>query len=173
MAKVPLLVLVEGPSDETFFNRVILPNLRSKYSHVTVIPYARMQAKIVGGVVRAFVSSGAEYVMLHDRDSHVHTCRAECRNECLARCPGLDTKRVRIVEEAIESWLVAVANGAVRTSRGWAHAKTDMLSKANFHSMLGPNETPYDVQQEILRSPDLVAGRKRNTSLDYFFLRLP
>jgi hypothetical protein len=77
------------------------------------------------------------------------------------------------VEEAIESWLVAVANGAVRTSRGWAHAKTDMLSKANFHSMLGPNETPYDVQQEILRSPDLVAGRKRNTSLDYFFLRLP
>ncbi len=173
MPKMPLLILVEGPTDESFFKRVVLPKMRGVYGEITVVPYARMQPKLVCGMFSVFLQEGGDYLLVCDRDSHVHSCRTECKTFCTGKYAGLDTTRVRIVEEAIESWFVAVADDKLRKSRKWVHTDTSGLSKADFHSMPSGTETPYDLQQDILASPDLASGRGRNASLEYFFLHLP
>lgn len=173
MAKPPLLILVEGPTDEAFFKRAVVPRLRSTYGEITVVPYARMQAKLVSGIFRTFADQGAEYLLVCDRDTHVHACKTACISRAVSTYSGLDPKRVRIVEEAIESWYAAVAGNAMRKTRQWQHSDTTGLSKSDFASLASHGETAYDLQQEILTSPDLTAGRKRNRSLEYFFARLP
>ena len=170
-----LYIFVEGPDDERFISRVVVPRLQDRYNHIKFIKYASM-AKIA---VEAFIKTcqqknSYDYLFVCDMDARGDkslcvTSRKQKEQNKYGR-NLLKINKIVVVKEEIESWYLAGITDAQATRLNLKRlADTTFTTKEAFERMIPKNfVSSNDFMVEILKNYSLEQGMEANSSLKYF-----
>jgi hypothetical protein len=104
MFRKDLVIFVEGPDDETFFKKIVLPLLKTEY-RCKVEKYAEEKPKEIRATLQGYVHAGFDYIFVSDHDKAKST---EARkDEVCVKYPSVEKHRVVIVKKVIEGWYLA------------------------------------------------------------------
>jgi hypothetical protein len=172
-----LYIFVEGPDDERFMNRIILPLLTEKYNHIKIIKYAVLQPQVVINFVRTFKKqSNSDYLFFSDMDARgdVKYCITKRKEKIISKFSGhLENNKLFIVKEEIESWYLAgISETDAKRFKIKPFYSTDSLTKEDFEQLIPKKSfTPNDFMIEILNEYDFENALLRNRSLQYFAVK--
>ncbi|RMH82793.1 MAG: hypothetical protein D6681_17110 [Calditrichaeota bacterium] len=166
-----LYILVEGPDDTRFFQRILIPQfLKQGYSYVKTVEYSSWNTQKLHNFIFSCHRMSADYIYVADNDGA--PCVTFRKNKILARANKVDLSRIAIVVEEIESWYLAGLADERMTEFGFPRlATTDRISKEQFHRYLRDSKrftTRVECMLNILNVFSTEIARKRNTSFDYF-----
>ena len=169
-----LYIFVEGPDDERFMNRIILPILSEKYNHIKIIKYAVLQPQIVLNFIKIFKQqSNSDYLFFSDMDARGDTklCITKRKEKIIAKfSEQLENHKLFIVKEEIESWYLAgISEMDAKRFKIKPFYTTDPLTKEDFERLVPKkNFTLNDFRIEILNQYEFEKALSYNTSLQYF-----
>ena len=163
-----LYILVEGPDDERFVERIIKPLIERKFSSVPIIRYARMSPSKVRNLLRSIHKQNDGYLLFADFDGD--SCITSRKTNVINKFNFLNDNRIIIVKQEIESWYYAGLSGrACRTIGIRKLDKTDNLNKEQFISLISEKFPDVDnCMIEILNYFELEEAKKKNSSFAYF-----
>ena len=96
-----LVIFVEGPDDETFFKKVILPELKNKYA-CEIQKYQNLDKPDVNKTVQGYLALNYDYMFVCDFDE-ARSTTAKTKEIC-DRYSSVDTRKVVVVKKVIEGW---------------------------------------------------------------------
>jgi hypothetical protein len=164
-----LYLLVEGDDDERFANRVVIPQLRSRYDVIQVWQYAQRKLGKVNVLLRSIKAMGADYFLLADIDEH--SCFPKKRAALLEKFTELGRRQTVVVLREIESWYLA----GLPDDNRWGlkvPADTSNVTKEEFDAaMPKPFDSRIAYMVEILKLFDVNIAGGRNPSFQYFARR--
>ncbi len=169
-----LYIFVEGPDDERYMNRIILPILSEKYNHIKIIKYAVLQPQIVINFIRTFKQQlNSDYLFFSDMDARgdVKLCITKRKEKIIAKFSGhIENHKLFIVKEEIESWYLAgISEMDAKRFKIKPLYTTDTFTKEDFERLIPKKSvTPNDFMIEILNQYDFEKALSHNTSLQYF-----
>ena len=163
-----LNVLIEGPDDVRFFERVLVERLKNRYDAVRLVPYACLRRTAVDRLLRGFARLGEAYVIVADIDNEP-SVRAKKR-VILNRYEEAAPAAIAVVIMEIESWYLAGADDGFLGEFGIASfSSTEELTKEGFTSLI-PRRYVSRVgfMLDLLDGYSLERGAERNRSLAFF-----
>lgn len=169
-----LYIFVEGPDDERYMNRIILPILAEKYNHIKIIKYAVLQPQVIINFIKTFKKQlNSDYLFFSDMDARgdVKWCITKRKEKIIAKFSDhIENHKLFIVKEEIESWYLAgISENDAKRFKIKPFYTTDMLTKEDFERLIPKKTfTPNDFMIEILNQYDFEIALSRNTSLQYF-----
>lgn len=163
-----LYLLVEGDDDERFFEKIVKPSLAHRY-HVEIIKYATDSPKIVRRLIQSFESLSADYVLVRDIDFTPCVCEKK-KEVCKKYYSQLNNRKIIVVIREIESWYLAgMEQTKCRKYNMHTIFPTDSVTKERFNSYIPNDMSRIEFMQMILDDFNKVDGKRKNTSLRYFF----
>lgn len=172
-----LFIFVEGPTDETFFENIIKPRIKDKYTSIKIIPYRNKKKDKIDGHVKSIKRMGAEYIYTCDLD---HSCDSEKVRETKINekinniangNPSLEEDRITIIIQEIESWYLAGIKENLYKKVGIRNSKKipnyELISKEMFRSFCD-KEDYSSVMLNILECYDFGYAIENNRSLKEF-----
>lgn len=167
MAYRRLLIFVEGPEDEDFFDQILKPYLKSRYKDIRFYRYARKKNELISNFIKSAKSMG-DFIFIIDYD------KAKCKTKKLEsiknKYKNIEINRIQIVIEEIESWYIAGLSKEDQLSLGIKfQVNTDELTKEDFENfMKNKFDSLEDFKVEVLKHFDFEIAKKRNKSFKYF-----
>lgn len=167
-----LYILVEGPDDERFFERLI-PLLREKYSEIKIVKYAQTKEKNIDNLLKSIKGTGAKYVYMVDLNDS--PCIRGKKSKIKCKLKNIDEKRIIVVRREIESWYIAgLDKDGRKRLKIKCSSSTDSISKEQFNNLIPRKfaDSRINFMIEILNSFSISAAKNNNTSFSYFFKKL-
>jgi len=166
-----LNIFLEGSDDVRFFEKALVPVLRTRYGEVRLIPYASLRGVVVDRLIRGLERREEEYVIVADIDSEP-SVRAK-KGVILRRFGRAGPGAVVVVVMEIESWYVAGADdGFLRGCGLVPPGSTDRLTKEEFNALIPRRYiSRVEFMLDLLESYSLERGADRNRSLEFFLNR--
>lgn len=169
-----LFIFVEGPDDERFVNKVILPHLQTKYSFIKLIKYATMTKMAIEALIKTCKQKMSyDYLFMCDMDARgdASYCITSRKSKAQNKYGQLlETSKIIIVKEEIESWYLAgiTTEQATRLKIKLVE-DTSLTTKEEFVKLIPQNFiSTNDFMVEILKHYSLEQGIEANRSLNYF-----
>ena len=170
-----LFIFVEGPDDERFISRVVVPRLQERYNHIKFIKYATMTKIAVEAFVKTCTQKATyDYLFVCDMDARGDktlciTSRKQKEQNKYGR-NLLKINKIVVVKEEIESWYLAGITDAQAARLNIKRlADTTFTTKEAFERMIPKNFiSSNDFMVEILKNYSLEQGVEANLSLNYF-----
>ena len=164
-----LFVFIEGKHDKIFVDYVLSDYLsKEKSLSVCPIPYAKKSPSTIN---RELKSKSDHYLFLSDLDSAETPCISSKKDLRTKKYGNLDSNRIIIVKEEIESWFFAGIDSKIGQFKNFnVPDDTDSITKEDFDEML--NEYSIDNKNsfliEIGKNFNIKLAAQRNTSFKYF-----
>lgn len=167
-----LNILVEGPTDQRFVERVLSPFLRTQYFPITIAQYATTPPGVIDDLIGSFRRQSEAYILMADNDHY--SCIVRRVADLIRKYPSAEPTRVQIIVQEIEGWYLAGVGLSAcaklhldhhRLSRG-----TDELVKEDVGTVRKPTCT-MNVGELLVAACgtyDWKLARRRNASLDRF-----
>ena len=160
---------MEGPTDRTFFNRIIRPELLKKYNKVGVYLFTRRSKQDLENFITSRKNTGKDYAFFSDMDNA--TCYTKKKDIIKSKiAPNVDHEKIVIVKAEIESWYLAGVNQSdAKNLNINFHTNTENITKEKFNAMMRPPfESSIDFMMEILKYYSINTAKKQNPSFEYF-----
>ena len=98
-----LFILIEGDGDERFFENVVEPFFRERYSAIQFWQYAKKNKKMKANFIKSINAMKADYICAGDfNDAPCITAKKEKTTDDFGK--KLTADRIIIVVKEIESW---------------------------------------------------------------------
>jgi len=169
MTPAPLYVLLEGPDDERFFSRIVLPLFAEKGYEVRIWKYACEKRQRTINLILAVRKGGKSYIFVRDID---RTPYARTRvQETLNRFGhAMEPEMIVIVVPEIEGWYLAGVSedAASRLGIRARIGRTDRVTKEEFNTLVPRGRSRIEFMQGILEEYDIGLARKKNRSFRFF-----
>jgi len=173
MAYKSLFVLVEGPDDEKFWERIINPILYTKYDFIKPYMYAEKPKRIVKSFPKSIKAMKAGYFFLADIN------RSPCvtaKKEDIARRykKTIDSDNIMIVVKEIEGWYLAGLDDKSCQEVGLKpFTNTDEITKEKFNQLRPKKfDSRIDFMLEVLNRFEMETGKRKNKSFNYFMTKI-
>ncbi len=166
----PLLyIMVEGPDDKRFFERIVEPQIGRHFRSVSIVQYSGWPPKKRKQFLNAVQAMPANYLYVADNDGS--PCVSVKKKKLLSIVDNLNLNLIAIVIEEIESWYLAGVNENDSKILGLSlPGNTDKVNKEKFRSLRPKRfETDVEFMLELLNLFSMDAARKKNKSFDYFY----
>ena len=160
---------MEGPTDRTFFNHIIRPELLKKYNKVFVYLFRQRSKHNIKNFITNCKNTGKDYAFFSDMDNAVcYTKKKDIVKSKIA--PNVDREKIVIVKTEIESWYLAGINQSnAKNLNINFHANTENVTKEMFNAMMRyPFKTSVGFMMEILKYYFIDTAKKQNPSFEYF-----
>ncbi len=169
-----LYIWVEGPDDERFFNRIVLPILSTKYDSIKVIQYAKETLTWRKNFIKSMIAMEADYIFVADVDSA--SCITAKKEKIKHDLPNINDNKIIVVIKEIESWYLAGLSKTAYKEIGISKYKgsTNDLTKEEFNNLVPKKfkDSRIDFMQEILQLFDVEIAKDKNISLNYLLQKL-
>ncbi len=172
-----LFIFVEGPDDERYVEKVILPILKEKYAHIKVIKYAKLPKTVVENFIKTYKKQpSSDYLFLCDMDARGNsalciTKRKEKEQNTFGNL--IDRDKLVVVKEEIESWYIAgITPENLKKLKIKPFTDTQSMSKEEFVRLIPKNFiSTNDFLVEVLKEYSLEQAQSLNASLSYFITK--
>lgn len=163
-----LFILIEGPDDNRFVERVISKPLSELYAWVKTYEYAHKAPKEVCALIRCLGSMNADYIFLKDLD--LAPCVTFRKEKVREKYVVVDNANILVVKREIEGWYLAGLDRTMMAELGLeTYGSTDELTKEEFIKRMPRRYTSrIDFLQEILKRYSMEMAQERNSSFRYF-----
>lgn len=161
--------ILEGTTDQTFFNHIIRPELRKKYNKVGTFVFKQRTKQALKNFITTCKNTDKDYVFFSDMDNV--SCYTKKKNNIKSKiAPNVDREKIIIVKAEIESWYVAGVNQSdAKNLNIIFHTNTEGITKEIFRAMMRPPfESHIDFMREILKYYSIDTAKKQNPSFKYF-----
>ena len=165
-------VLLEGPSDERFFDALIKPMLQVHYDCVQTWKYAGEKQERIKKYLRSIHAMKADYFFL--KDINISPC-ITAKKEAIQKDYDklIDLGNVIIVVREIESWYLAGLDDKNCKALGVSKlSKTDDVTKEQFEKLIPEKSIRIDFMIEILKKFSTETAKSKNKSFSYFLEKL-
>ena len=165
-------VLLEGPSDERFFDAVIRPMLQGQYDYVQTWQYAGEKQERIKNYLRSIRAMKADYFFL--KDINTSPCISAKKKVIEQDYNKLtDPANVLIVVLEIESWYLAGLDDKNCEGLGLSNlSHTDDITKEQFEKLIPEKSIRIDFMIEILKRFSRETAKSKNKSFSYFLEKL-
>ena len=163
-----LWVLLEGPDDQRFFDKLLRPEFLKKYDKITPYLYAQRSKKEIERTIKSIKDLGSEYIIFSDFDCS--SCITESKKNLQIRIQAADVAKVAVVKTEIESWYLAGLDQSGTRKLGVPfYTNTEDTSKKIFEQNRSSSrfDTRVDFMLEILKIFDIDTAKKQNNSFRY------
>jgi len=164
-----LLILVEGPSDSRFFDKVVKPEFEREYDKVRIVKYSEMRKELVIELIDEFKANDDHYICVGDVDKApcISAKKQEMREGKFEDVPD---DRIVIVVKEIEGWYLAGLNDDSCKRFGFSPlSSTDKTGKGRFKKLQRVKfSSDKNFMLEILKSFDIETAKCKNKSFKYF-----
>jgi hypothetical protein len=163
-----LYIFIEGDDDERFFSNIIIPLLKSKYSHVETIQYAEDPPKQTRKYLKTVKDSGDQYIFSTDLDPD--NC-LKLRKDKTVEKYAISRENVIIICREIESWYLSGLKHCDCQQIGISkyYSMTDDISKECCEKMIPKGMSRIEFFKQVVERYDVETGKSKNLSLRYFF----
>jgi hypothetical protein len=164
-----LFILVEGPDDKRFFEKIVRPLLQEPYTHVRLWMYSREKIERRRNLIKSIKAMAGDYIYVADINT------AECvpsRKEKIMQKIGIEEEKVIVVVREIEGWYLAGVRVEHSKKLGISEIRdTDNITKEDFNRLIPTKDSRIVFMERILRDYDVDTGKEKNKSLKYFLNR--
>lgn len=169
-----LFILIEGPDDGRFFDRIIKPVFQTKYNHVDLWEHAEKSPKSTRQFIDSINSMScgnfvADYIFVTDINAApCITYRKQAKQD---KFNNIDKDKIIVVIKEIESWYLAGLDDVCSRKCGIHHCRTtDTITKEQFNDLIPKRfgASRIDFCQEILKYFNLAIAKQKNESFRYF-----
>ncbi|MCK5450852.1 MAG: hypothetical protein KAI70_03715 [Candidatus Omnitrophica bacterium] len=164
-----LFIFIEGNDDKRFFESVVEPFLRERYSEITFYKYAKKNKKIKASFINSINSMKADYICVGDIDEFpCITTKKEKLTKDFGKKITVDT--IAVVIKEMEGWYLAGLDKKASKKIGIREkiGTTDNITKERFNQLI-PKQMPRPVfMQKILENYDVELAEGKNRSFGYF-----
>ena len=167
-----LYICIEGPDDEMFFNKVVVPQLQDTYDHIDLFRHAQKSPR----KCNKFLSSvkripGAEVIWTRDIDRS--PCVTFLKDKLRCNLSSIADNPILIVVKEIESWYLAGVDREGSRSLGIQNSPTtDAITKEEFTDIRPQNiKTNREFMLAILDHFSIETAQSKNRSFRYFCQR--
>ncbi len=173
MITSPLLILVEGADDMRFFERIIVPPLKRKFTDVKIWPYSKVCKERVKSFIKSIISMNGEYILVADIDSL--PCVSEKKGWICEKYDTVDPKKIVIVVSEIESWYLCgikpedLRKIGIRNDQCKKIDNKNCVTKEQFEKIIPESSTRTNFLISVLDLYDLQRAKNKNPSLNYFY----
>jgi hypothetical protein len=169
MPYTKLYLLVEGDDDARFVERIVIPELSSRYDFVHVWKFAQKRPGRVNAFLRSIKAMGADYFLLGDINAY--PCFPKKRDALLRALTELDSGKTFVVVSEIESWYLAGLHDD-NPLGVQVPADTSGFTKEQFDKTI-PKRFKRRIAYmiEVLKHFDIRTATTRNPSFLYFAQR--
>jgi len=169
MAEKPLYVLLEGPDDERFFDRIITPIFEAQGYETKVWKYACEKKLRTIKLIRIFRKAGIPYIFVRDLD-RTRYARRRVQETLKSYEHAMEARMVVVVIAEIESWYLAGLGKDEAIRLGLSHTpdRTDRVTKEAFNALIPKGISRIGFMQGVLDSFDISLAKRRNRSFRYF-----
>ncbi len=169
-----LYIFVEGEDDERFFNSQIRPLFEPRYNYIKFIRYATLKNSKIENLIIAIrkQKKSSEYIFIADFDSRKNNeiCVSKRKAEKIKLYKSLESRKISIVKEEIESWYYAgISKDEIKKYNLKKMNNTEKIDKELFENLM-PKEILYknDFFIEILKNYSTDLAKEKNKSFEYF-----
>ena len=164
-----LFIFIEGKHDKIFVDYV-LANYLSKEKSIIVypIPYAKKNPSRIN---RNIKSKSSHYLFLSDLDRNETPCITSKKESRSNKYSYLDSDRIIIVKEEIESWFLAGIDSELDQFKNFRiPSNTDLITKEDFDKILKEHSigNKNNFLIEVGKNFNIELAAQRNTSFKYF-----
>ena len=175
MAYGRLFIFVEGPDDERFFEKVVIPRLENKYDCVEVRHYRKSTKEYLNRFIESINAMNTElmktdYIFVTDID--ITPCVTYKKQKIKNIYRRLDEDLIVVVKKEIESWYLAGLSDEGRRKLRVNHIpnSTNDITKEQFNSLKPKRfDSEIDFMLEVLKYFSIDNAKQRNASFKYFF----
>jgi hypothetical protein len=163
-----LYLWVEGPDDERFVERVVVPLLETEADFIKIVPYARQTKKWIANFFKSIKAMGAAYIFFVDNDRS--PCVTARKQKMAEKYPRVDEDWIQVVVEEIESWYLAGLDEERSEELGMPRFRaTDAVSKEQFDALIPKRfSSRIDFMLEVLNHFNVDAATVKNRSFERF-----
>ena len=164
-----LFIFIEGKHDKIFVDYVLSDYLsKEKSISVHPVPYAKKSPSTIN---REIKSKSDNYLFLSDLDSNETPCITSKKDLRTKKYSYLNSDRVIIVKEEIESWFFAGIDTKIGQFKNFkVPDDTDLITKEDFDELL--REQSIDNKNSFLievgKNFNIELAAQRNASFKYF-----
>ena len=161
-------MLVEGPTDQMFFDNAIKKELEETYSKIHFIHYATRSNESNKMLVKILKQERLSYAVIADKNSAL--CSTDKKTSTIKRT-GADSDKIIVVKTEIESWCAAGLNQSDAKSLNVVfRTNTEEVTKEMLYSMMSKDKFQFktDFLREILKKFSIEEAKKNNRSFQYF-----
>lgn len=112
----PVLLLVEGPTDRRFFERIILPRARQRGLRFRVVEWSTLTMGERRRIVEDAKRANRKYGFVADQDDH--PCVSSKKRSLRRTMDFLADERIHVVTREIEGWYLAGLNQRASAQAG-------------------------------------------------------
>lgn len=163
-----LFILVEGPDDERFFNKIIRPRFEKKNVWVKFYNYSIVKEIKINKFLKSINAMGADYIFVADIN-HV-PCITLKKDKIQNKIQDIDRNKIVVVIKEIEGWYIAGIDDENSPKLGFKNMiHTNDLTKEDF-DRIAPKKfrSRIDFMQEILNVFQVDIAKRKNDSFKYF-----
>ncbi len=167
-----IFILLEGDDDERFFNEVLSPLFRERFSTIKIWKYAQRKAEKVVNILRSIKSMNKAYLFLADYDDAC--CITKKKEEIKEKFDSMiEPEKLFVVIREIESWyLSGLSDENTRKICKRKRIKdVHHCTKEEFGMLIPTRMSRVEFMQQVLKSFDIETARKNNSSFDYLIRR--
>jgi len=166
-----LFIFVEGPDDERFFKKIVIPLFESTYDNIKIIKYAQESNKWRKNFLTSIILMNSDYIYVSDIDQE--PCVTAKKQKIKTQLDNIDTNKITIVIKEIESWYIALVCDENSNPVGLKPLKiADDITKEEFNKLMPSKyDSRVDFMSEILKITShyvLSIAKQKNKSLKYF-----
>lgn len=169
MTEKTLYVLLEGPDDERFFDRVVAPLFATRGYETKVWKYACEKRLRTMNLIRVLRKAGFPYVFVRDIDSTPYA-RRRVQETLDSFGHAMEAEMIVIVIAEIESWYLAGVRGEEAITLGIPPlpARTERITKEAFNALIPRGVSRIEFMEAALDGFDIGLAKRRNRSFQYF-----
>lgn len=169
MTEKTLYVLLEGPDDERFFDRVVAPLFATRGYETKVWKYACEKRLRTMNLIRVLRKAGFPYVFVRDIDSTPYA-RRRVQETLDSFGHAMEAEMIVIVIAEIESWYLAGVRSEEAITLGIPPlaARTERITKEAFNALIPRGVSRIEFMEAALDGFDVGLAKRRNRSFQYF-----
>lgn len=163
-----LYIFLEGVDDARFFENVLVPKFRQKYSRVSLVKYSQMKPIIRERMIKSIQRGGADYIYVQDINLAQCVTASKAKTVTLLK-KTIHPKNIAVVMREIECWyLCGLDRRCCQEMLGRNLGNTENLSKNDFNRMIPKRKPRVDFMMGILNRFSVATGKRNNKSFKYF-----
>lgn len=161
-----LFIFVEGPDDERFFESIVNPLFRKKFSTIKIWKYSKEKIERRRNFVKSVKAMNADYIYVTDINKAV--CITAKKEEVTQKV-GIDKDRIIVVVREVEGWYLAGVCGKNLKRLSISEMEdTNNITKEDLNRMIPKRYSRILFMERLLSVYDIRTAKKKNESLKYF-----
>lgn len=160
--KPDLILWVEGQHDVLFFEKIIMPKLKHRYSTIEIKEQSQQNKKFINRYIETINSMNIDYMFIVDIDlkSHISSKKREIKK----LYPKIDEDKILVVIKEIEGWYAAGLKRGTRRFKISNLNDTNDLTKEEFDNKIPSTYTKKEYLMEILDFFSIEIALQKNKS---------